>query len=421
MAELAFSPSSGLRPGSVPLVVFNVCLVLLVLTLLHFPLAWLSHSWIYDANGLGNPTDFVNVWAAGRLAIDDRAVQAWDWQVQKQVEVAVLGQDFSGFFAWHYPPPFLFVAAFLAQFPYAVAFAGWAFASMLPYVALMRAIVGRSFGVMLAIAFPATFDNLAIGQNGFLTASLIGGTLYLLPLRPVIAGICLGLLTYKPQYGLLFPLVLLASGEWKVFVSAAITAVSVALASMLVFGAESWAAFFHWMPMISKAVLSEGAESWLRLQSVFAMVRCLGGSETLGWALQAAVACAVAIGLVLMWRSKAPYELKAAALATGTLLCSPYTYMYDFAVLAIPVAWLVRAGYDDGFCAYEPYALGLALALLASFPFLKIPVGLAATLIVAALVVARSVAGGRELPASRPGLASTSPRRELADQPASHN
>jgi arabinofuranan 3-O-arabinosyltransferase len=403
---ITLSPPTVLRSGSAPPALFNVCLVLLVLTLLHFPLAWLSHSWIYDANGLGNPTDFVNVWAAGKLALDGHAAQAWDWQVQKQVEVAVLGQDFAGYFAWHYPPPFLFVAAFLAQFPYAVAFAGWALASMLPYLALMRAIVGRGFGVTLAIAFPATFDNLAIGQNGFLTASLIGGALYLMPRRPVLAGICLGLLTYKPQYGLLFPLVLVASGQWRVFFSAALTSVSVALAATIAFGVESWTAFLHWMPMISKAVLSEGAESWLRLQSVFAMVRCLGGAESLAWALQAMVACIVAIGLVLMWRSRVPYALKAAALATGTLLCSPYTYMYDFAVLAIPVAWLVRVGYEDGFRPYEPHALGFVLALLASFPFLKIPVGLAATLIVAALVVARATADWREVLASQPGLAS---------------
>jgi arabinofuranan 3-O-arabinosyltransferase len=406
MAELSLSPPIVLRPGSALPALFNVCLVLLVLTLLHFPLAWLSHSWIYDANGLGNPTDFVNVWAAGKLALEGHAVQAWDWQVQKQVEVAVLDQDFAGYFAWHYPPPFLFVAAFLAQFPYAAAFAGWALASMLPYLALMRAIVGRAFGIMLAIAFPATFDNLAIGQNGFLTASLIGGTLYLMPRRPVLAGICLGLLTYKPQYGLLFPLALIAGRQWRVFVSAALTSLSVALAATIAFGVESWAAFFHWMPMISKAVLSEGTESWLRLQSVFAMVRCLGGGEALAWTLQAVVACIVAIGLVLMWRSRVPYALKAAALATGTLLCSPYTYMYDFAVLALPVAWLVRVGYEDGFRPYEPYALGFVLALLASFPFLKIPVGLAATLIVAALIIARAVAASREVLASESGLAS---------------
>ena len=59
------------------------------------------------------------------------------------------------------------------------------------------------------------FNNTLVGQNGFLTAALIGGTLYLMPVRPVLAGICLGLLTYKPQYGLLFPIVLVAAGHWR--------------------------------------------------------------------------------------------------------------------------------------------------------------------------------------------------------------
>ena len=44
--------------------------------------------------------------------------QAYDWDIQKQVEVAKLGKDFVGYFAWHYPPPFLFVASLLAQLPY---------------------------------------------------------------------------------------------------------------------------------------------------------------------------------------------------------------------------------------------------------------------------------------------------------------
>lgn len=404
MAEVTLS-ATGARPDSVPPALFNVCLVLLVLTLLHFPVAYLSHSWIHDANGRPSPTDFVNVWAAGKLAREGHAVQAWDWQVQKQVEVGVLQQDFSGYFAWHYPPPFLFVAAFLAQFPYALAFVGWAFASLLPFVLVMRATVGRAFGIMLAIAFPATFDNLAVGQNGFLTAALIGATLYLMPRRPVLAGICLGLLTYKPQYGLLFPLVLVVGGQWKVFASAAITAVSVALASAMVFGVESWAAFVHWMPMISHAVLSEGTGSWLRLQSVFAMVRCLGGGETLAWTVQAMMIGLVAVALVPIWRSRAPHALKAAALSAGTLLCSPYVYMYDMAVLAIPVAWLVRIGFEDGFRPYEPYALAAVLALLASFPFLQVPVGLAATLLVATLVLARTGAIRRGAAAS-PRLAS---------------
>ena len=154
--------------------------------------------------------------------------------------------------------------------------------------------------------------------------------------------------------------------------------------------------------MISQAVLSEGTQSWLRLQSVFAIVRCLGGGETLAWTLQAVISGLAAIVLVLMWRSRLPYGLKAAALAAGTLLCSPYVYMYDLAVLAIPVAYLVRAGFDDGFRPHEPYALALVLALVASYPFLQVP---AATLVVAALVLARAGAGWLPVSAS-PRLAS---------------
>ena len=112
------------------------------------------------------------------------------------------------------------VAAGLAQFPYAVAFAGWMAISVVPYAAVIRGIVGRRFGFMLAIAFPMAFSNTLVGQNGFLTASLIGGTLVLLPTRPVLSGICLGLLSYKPQYGLLFPLVLVAASQWRVFFTA---------------------------------------------------------------------------------------------------------------------------------------------------------------------------------------------------------
>ena len=68
--------------------------------------------------------------------------------------------------------------------------------------------------LFLALGFPAALWNITAGQNGFLTAALIGGTLGLLERRPALAGICLGLLTYKPQFGLLFPLVLIADRRW---------------------------------------------------------------------------------------------------------------------------------------------------------------------------------------------------------------
>jgi hypothetical protein len=392
-APAVIAPSD---PRAIPPMLLRTCFVLCVINVVYFPIAYLMHAWIYDPNGLGFPTDFVNVWAAGKLTLDGTPALAYDWDIQKKVELAVLGQDFPGYFAWHYPPPFLFVASLLAQFSYAAAYAGWMAISIVPYLAVIRGIVGRPFGLVLAIAFPMVFSNALVGQNGFLTAALIGGTLYLMPVRPVLAGICLGLLSYKPQYGLLFPLVLIAAAQWRVFISAGVTTVALAFVSWLAFGTESWQAFVHWMPMFSQAFLSEGKATWWKLQSLYSMVRFLGGPEPLAWAVHWVFTASVATVLVLMWRSRVPYTLKAAALATGTLLITPYLFMYDMVVLAIPVAFLVRLGLKSGFRPYELPALGIALALFFSFIFFGFPIGPAITLIVAGLVLRRAGPWWRE-------------------------
>ena len=384
------TPIIAPQRGAIPPALLNACFVLFVINAAFFPAAYFAHCWIFDGNGLGIPTDFVNVWAAGRLVLDGHPALAYDWDIQKQVEVAVLGQSYPGNFAWHYPPPFLFVAALLAHFPYAAGFIGWAVASLAPYLVTMRAIVGRPFGWLLAAAFPVVFNNILVGQNGFLTAFLIGGTLILTPARPVLAGICLGLLSYKPQYGLLFPIVLIAASQWTVFVTAAIVAVSMALASWLAFGTESWQAFFHWMPMFSQAFLTEGRAPWGKLQSIFGLVRNIGGTEQLAWTLQWIMTATVAVGLALMWRSRLRYQLKAAALAAGTLLTTPYLFMYDLMVLAIPVAFLVRIGLSSGFRRYELPALVCAAGLILGFIFFGVPLGLFATLIVAGLIARRA-------------------------------
>src|SRR3954470_19092982 len=120
-------------PGAVPAPLQNVCFVLLVINAVFFPTAFFAHWWIFDERGVGIPTDFINVWSAGKLALDGHPALAYDWNVQKQLQVAVLGQSYEGNFAGHYPPPFLFVARLLAHFPYAVAYAGWAAVSFIPY------------------------------------------------------------------------------------------------------------------------------------------------------------------------------------------------------------------------------------------------------------------------------------------------
>lgn len=386
-------PSTDLPSTAVaapPRVLLLACLLLVTMNVATFPIHALFGEWILDAKGKGIPTDFVNVYAAGKMALEDQAALAYDWDAHKQVQVAVLGQDFRGYFGWHYPPPFLFIAAMLAKLPYTVAFAAWSFLSLLPYLVVIRCMVGRPLGWMIGVGFPTAMYNAHVGQNGFLTTALFGGTLQLLPLRPVLAGVCLGLLTYKPQYGLLFPLALIAGGYWTTFLTAAAIAAALAALSCLAFGVDAWSAFITWAPRASQGFLSEGFAEFGKMQSLFTAARFLGAAEPLAWALHVSLAVAAGGATILLWRTRVTFEVKAAALAAASLLATPYLYMYDLALLSIPVALLVGLGLRHGFRAHELPCLGLAVLLLVIFPYVIVPTGFVATVIVAVLVSLRA-------------------------------
>jgi arabinofuranan 3-O-arabinosyltransferase len=115
MATTVSAPTVSPIHNAIPASLLNACFALVVVNAVFFPTAFSAHWWIFGDNSLGIPTDFVNVWSAGRLVLDGHPAQAYDWDIQKQVQVAVLGQSYEGNFAWHYPPPFLFVATLLAH------------------------------------------------------------------------------------------------------------------------------------------------------------------------------------------------------------------------------------------------------------------------------------------------------------------
>jgi len=349
--------------------------------------AVLSGSWLWDAAGRFVSTDFLNVYAAGKFALSGAPVSAYDWPAHKAMEVQVIGYDFAGYYGWHYPPFYLFVAAALATLPYAAAHAGWSAISFLPFLGAVRASTAHRTGFPLALAAPALVANVLVGQNGFLTAGLIGLTLALLEKRPVLAGLCLGLLTYKPHFGILFPVALAAAGHWRAFATAAVTATALALASILAYGIEPWLAFLRWLPVTSQAFLSEGRAEIEKMQSLFALLRTLGAPEWLAWTLHGMLAAGVAFAIWRIWRKRElAYEVKAAALGTGVLLATPYIYLYDMVTIAIPIAFLLSLGMSRGFLRHELPMIAAAMLIVAFFPFVKLPVGLAASAILAGLV-----------------------------------
>jgi arabinofuranan 3-O-arabinosyltransferase len=366
-----------------------ICFALIVVNAVYLAASYVQGTWLIAPNGSGIESDFVNVWAAGRLALAGHAAAAYDWPTHKLMEETAVGHAFDGYFGWHYPPTFLFVAAALSLLPYAVAYALWAFATFPAYLVAIRAIIGDRVGYLLAAAFPAVLPNFIVGQNGFLTAGLVGGALLLLETNPIAAGILVGLLTYKPHLGLLFPIALAAGGYWRAFFTAGSVAVLMAGASWLAFGSEAWLASLGNIGHTSQAFLSQGWADWSKLQTAFGLTRTLGGTERLAWIVQAVVSLVAAISVAIIWRGKAAYDLKAAALGVGALAATPYLYIYDLIALAVPIAFLLRLGNARGYLPKELIVIALACGLILIFPFVKFPVGFAALFLIAGLVARR--------------------------------
>ena len=350
---------------------------------------------LIDRNGKPIGTDFSNVYAAGHLAWQGRAADAYDPPLQHEAEKAVFGGRNVPFFGWHYPPFFLGVAVLVAALPYAWGLSVWLAASFAAYLATVRAILPRKETLLIATAFPAVFVNIGHGQNGFLTTALLGGALHLLARRPWIAGVLIGLLTYKPQFGVLIPIALVAGGHWRTIATATLTVMGLLALSYLTLGAGIWQAFANSTTFTQTVVLEAGGTGWEKIQSIFSAVRMWGGSVPLAYAAQFTLAVTLAATLAWLWRSDAAFELKAAALAVASLLATPYVLDYDLVVLGLAINYLARLGITSGFRNFEISALAAAWIV----PLLSrgvaqvtaIPLGLLVLLLLYVLIIRRTL------------------------------
>jgi alpha-1,2-mannosyltransferase len=328
-------------------------------------------------DALGRPlgTDFSNVYAAGTLVRDGEPQAPFDPALQYAREQAIFGPA-TPFYGWHYPPFFLLIAAALASMPYPLALALWQGATLLLYLLALRMIMTDApdalprgattpaarrasdpIWLLLALAFPAVFINLGHGHNGFLTAALIGAALAQLDRRPALAGVLLGLLAYKPQFGLLFPVVLVASGRWRVFAAAAATVAALAVITTTALGTSVWDAFLASTQFTRTVVLENGETGWQKIQSVFSAVRMWGGPVALAYAIQGSVTLALAATMVWLWRARVDFALKAAGLIIAAVLATPYSLDYDMTALAPAIVFLAVHGTRSGFAPYEKSAL----------------------------------------------------------------
>lgn len=317
-----------------------------------------------DRNGFLIGTDFISFWTVGRMLGEGANVYDVAAHVAAQRQYFAQPGVHTAFF---YPPTFLPFCRPLGLLPYFPALAAWLLVTGTAWFLAVRlwfARLGLDLpGLVLLAAFPPVLVTLTHGQTSFLVAALLGAGLLLVRDRPWVAGALIGLATIKPQFGLLVPVALLASGQWRTVIAAGLSAASLAALTTLALGPQVWA---DWLAVSSSAgaAADDGSIGFAKMVSLFAGLRLLGVPGAVALAAQVALGLAVALAVArVAWRRPWTPGIAALVLA-GAPLATPFVLDYDLQLTAFPLAYLFASAGRDGFLRWE--RIGIAAVFVAA-------------------------------------------------------
>jgi len=331
---------------------------------------------LHSGKAGGHCLDFNWIWLTGKRASSGAAALVYDPSSPLPPEVAALPQfqcvGTKGDGRFDYPPTILFFTYPLGFLSYLNAQAIWIAATLIVYLAALWAILQRWEAIVLALTTYPVALNILIGHNGFLTAGLFGLALAFMKCRPWISGLFLGLLSYKPQFGILFPLALLASQNWRAFLSASVATIAFAGAAALAFGPSVWPSFVMGLMEEATRLTDHTTVSNIIFPTVRGIFRDLGVGAAIAWALQATVLAVIAAAICVLWYRPVPHALKSAALCIATLASAPYALTYDYCIMPIAVAFLVQDGLTRGFFPGERTMIMTGWLAMSLFAFVGV-------------------------------------------------
>jgi len=299
--------------------------------------------------------DFFGLWSFGKfgknfasLIYDPSALAAY----QHQLDPALRGS-----FPFPYPPTFLLAVVPLGLLPLPAAYAIWIATTFLAYA---RATLGRNFasiyGLGLLVA-PTTLLAVTSGQNGLLSGALLVGGLNSLGERPILGGVLLALLTYKPQFALLVPIILLAFGSLAACLAFVGTFAAGVLITSLLFGWSIWPRWIAGFPAYRHLLAANQDNLDHLMPTIMAGLHMLGAPALAGLVLQLVMALTVAF---LCWRTiRRGFTERAIAMSIiGAFLVAPYAMIYDTPMIASAIVLHWRSRLRNG------YAIGIREATL---------------------------------------------------------
>lgn len=310
----------------------------LTFSLIVVMLAFMALRFQFPAMLAGNneACDFHAFYIAGKMVINGNIEDAYHYELFAKEQDGFFGKR-QGFLAWTYPPPFNLIAAILAALPIGAAYFMFTGASLCAYIFALRKISPAQYIWSIIAVLPAIMLNIRLGQNGLLTASLIGFSLSAFMRQRATAGLPLGLMVIKPHLALGVALMTCLSRRWPTISIAATTTTIILALTTGVFGISIWPAFFNGIDE-ARRFLWNGTYPLERMTSIYALVYTLGSPPKIAMVAQAISALTSCAAIVVACiKIKKPLHLIGIT-AIASLYISPYGFDYDMTLLGIGVA-----------------------------------------------------------------------------------
>ncbi|MEM8770277.1 MAG: glycosyltransferase family 87 protein [Pseudomonadota bacterium] len=317
--------------------------------------------------------DFLAFYTAGTFALNGDAVTAYDLAAfdaatRERAQIEFVGQ------MWQYPPALFFIVALFALLPYKVGYLFWLGAGWIGLTFALRGIGFRGTPLRLLALSPFCVAILSHGQIAHATAALFFLAVYEPKKNWMLAGVAAGLLTLKPQLGLLIPFAFLAIGAWRTIAVAAATAIVLHGLSLIAFGPAAFDAFFAAVARLDADIAGAAAMTPPRgMTTLFGQLKLAGFSGEAARAGQYVFTAGLAALTFFVWRRPAPALAKAAFIGSAALLASPYAYGYEMTLLLLAGVWVANFAEKP---TAPPALIVIALSALAAMrPFLPEPAG----------------------------------------------
>ena len=290
--------------------------------------------------------DFLNFWMYGRAAGEPNPGRYYDLGTYFAATDAITGPGYPQQL-WSYPPTLMLLAAPFGLMAYLPALALWTAIGVAAFILGLRLWTKDSRYLVPLLLSPAAIFGLVSGQMALVATAAMLAVLRWRETRPLVAGVILGLLTIKPQLGLFFPILLLATRSWKVIGAATVTAISLAALTALAWGSDVWLAYLtHGIANQTQILTDSENLSELHMATLFINARSAGLSIGAAGAVQAVVSL---LAMVLVWitfsrRPPADDRRANAIFLACAAFGTPYMMSYDTLPLVVAMVLLMPTG-----------------------------------------------------------------------------